>query len=116
MEEFAEVLDRGIPEHLRLAVIGAGQPIGQMADQLRQFVDERLLGQFDRFVKPRLDPLAFLLVQAGIQLREVRRRLDAGEFPRDGELGLQTRRIIGGIEEFAEAAPGGPPQFGILLV
>ena len=85
LEEVVEVLDRRVPEDLRLAVFLARQPFGEMRDQFGQFGEECLLGQVDRFIESCRDPLALLAIQFRAQLPQIFRRFDAGEIPLDGK-------------------------------
>ena len=81
IEELGQVLDSAVPKHLGLAVFLAAEPLGQVRNQFGQLFGECLLGQSHRFVEASLHPPAFLPVELGAELLQVRRWIDAGKIP-----------------------------------
>ena len=95
LEEVAQVVDGRVPEDLRRAVlVGARDPLGQVSDHLGELVQERLLGELDRLLEPRPDPLLLLPVKLRRDADQVIRRLDVGIVPGDAEESDQRRRVV----------------------
>ena len=86
LEELAQVVDGRVAEDLRRAVlVGARDPLGQVGDQPGELVQERLLGELDRLLEPRRDPLLLLPVEVRREPDQVVGRLDVGIVPGDAE-------------------------------
>ncbi len=117
LEEVAQVVDGRVAENLgRAVLVGAGDPLGQVRHQPGELVEERLLGELDRFLEPRLDALLLLLVEARREPEQVVGRLDVRIVPADTEEADQRRRVIGRVEERAEALSRGLLQLVEVLV
>jgi len=93
-----------IAKHFKLTVSGAAQPLGQVIHQSGEFFDKCLFGQLHRLIKARQLTLAFLLVQLGAELTQVRRRFAAGEVMFDGKHVDQGRGKVSRIKQIAQPA------------
>ena len=105
-EELAEIGDGRIAKDLRLAVILPVEPLGQVRDEFRQFLNKCLLGHADCLVEPGGYLPALLLVDLGCKLPKVWRRFNAGKVPRHIEQPFQRRWIITRIVETAKPLAG----------
>ena len=76
-----------------------------MLHQLGDLLGERSLGQLDRLVEPRLHPLAFLLVQFGVELPQIAGRLDRRVFMLDAEEPDQGNRVVARVKQISQAPP-----------
>ena len=111
VKELGQVGDGAVAEDLALAVARGAEPFGQVLDQLGELADEGLLGQLHGFLEARGDAALFLLEDGRVELAEVVGRLDVGKVPLHAEQAAQRRGIIVGVEQIAQALPGGRLEF-----
>ena len=85
-------------------------------DQLRQFGDERLLGQPHRLVEAGLHPLALLLVQLGIELLKIARGSTLGKSNSMANKPGKRRGVVARVVEAAQPLPGRGLQLAVAAV
>src|SRR5690349_12862216 len=87
-----------------------------MTDELTQFLQKCLLRELDRFIKPSLCPLTFLLVNLRIKFSQVVRGLDGGKIVTDMEESPQRRWIVSWTEQAPQSLPSRRLEIGIVFV
>ncbi len=93
-EERRQVLDRRIAEDFQFAIGGPGQSFGEMVHQPGEFIEKGLLDERHCILETLLHPLAFVLMERGIQSSQIVRGFNRREFPRDGKFADQRFGII----------------------
>ena len=116
LEELGQVLDSRVTKHFWLAIFLPTQSLGQVRHELGQFVRERLLGELYGLVETGLHPLALLLVECGLKLLQIRRRLDTGKIPAGGKQSSERLWIVGRVKQAAQPIAGSRSQLAVMLV
>jgi hypothetical protein len=106
LEELAEILDGGIPEHLWLAVVKPRKPFSEMSRESLEFRGEGLFSEFDGTLETLTDTGLLRLLHVGMQGHEVLRRLDGRVRDFEIEQAVERGGVVTGVVERAEMPLG----------